>query len=91
VKNRNIPNSDLALILNDSLKGDALDLINKYLNNCNTDISYRKMWKLLEERYGGQNVEDAHVIVNFKSAHSLKNASMKELQRVLGVISIQYK
>jgi hypothetical protein len=90
-KNQNIPDSDLALILNDSLKGDALDLINKYLNNCNTDISYRKMWKLLEERYGGQNVEDAHVIINFKSAHPLRNTSMKELERVLDVISIQYE
>ena len=91
VKNRNIPDSDLALILADSLKGDALDLINRYMNNCNTDISYRKMWKLLEERYGGQNVEDAHVIVNFKSAPPLKNTSMKELERVLDVISIQYE
>ncbi len=89
IKNQNIPDSDLALILNDSLKGDTLSLINKYLNNCNTDISYRKMWKLLEERYGGQNVEDAHVIVNFKFAPPLKNSSMKELERVQDVISIQ--
>jgi hypothetical protein len=49
------------------------------------------MWKLLEERYGGQNVEDAHVIFHFKSAPPLKNASMKELERVLDVIAIQYE
>jgi hypothetical protein len=50
VKNRNLPDSDLALILVDSLKGEPLALIQKYLNNCTTDLSYKKMWKLLEER-----------------------------------------
>ena len=91
VKNRNLPDSDLALILVDSLKGEPLALIQKYLNNCTTDLSYKKIWKLLEERYGGQNVEDAHVIVAFKFAAPLKNSSMKELERILDIISVQYE
>ena len=91
VKNRNLPESDLALILVDSLKGDPLTLIQKYLNNCTTDLSYKKIWKLLEERYGGQNVEDSHVINAFKSAPPLKDSSMRELERILDVISVQYE
>jgi hypothetical protein len=49
------------------------------------------MWKLLEERYGGQNVEDAHVIIAFKAAPALNDSTMKELERIYDVISVQYK
>jgi hypothetical protein len=91
VKNRNLPDSDLALILVDSLKGEPLALIQKYLNDCTTDLSYKKMWKLLQERYGGQNVEDAHVIIAFKAAPALNDSTMKELERIYDVISVQYE
>ncbi len=49
------------------------------------------MWKFLEERYRGQNVKDAHVIIAFMFVPPLKSLSMKELERILDVISVQDK
>ena len=90
VKNRNLPLSDLALLLAESLEGEPLKLIHKYIRNCPTDMSYVKMWKLLEEKYGGQNVEDSYIVDEFQNAPQIKNSSLKEIERVYHVIAVQH-
>jgi hypothetical protein len=48
------------------------------------------MWELLEERYGGKNVEDAFTINMFKNAPQIKNGSLKEVERLYDVFSVQH-
>ena len=92
VKNRNLPHSDLALMLIDSLKGEPLAIVTKYIRNtpAGTDMSYAKIWRILEERYGGLNVEDSHIVEEFKNAQPIRNTSLKEIERIYDVISVQH-
>jgi hypothetical protein len=90
VQGRNLPENHLALHLEASLKDRPLDLIQRYMNSCRDQLSYSKMWEILEERYGGRTVEDAYTIAEFKNASPLKNSSFKELERMYDIISIQY-
>jgi hypothetical protein len=60
------------------------------MRTCIDDLSYDKMWELLEERYGGKKVEDAFTITMFKSAPQIKNGSLKEVERLYDVFSVQH-
>jgi hypothetical protein len=53
---RHLPPKHLALLLESSLKGRPLTIISEYMRTCIDDLSYDRMWELLEERYGGKNV-----------------------------------
>ena len=61
---RYLPPKHMALLLQTSLKGRPLAIISEYMRTCINDFSYDRMWELLEERYGGQNVEDAFTILS---------------------------
>ena len=87
---RNLPPKHMALLLQSSLKGRPLTIISEYMRTCINDFSYDRMWELLEERYGGQNVEDAFTINMFKSAPQIKNGSLKEVERLYDVFSVQH-
>ena len=88
---RHLPPKHLALLLESSLKGRPLTIISEYMRTCIDDLSYDRMWELLEERYGGQNVEDAFTITMFKTAPQIKNGSLKEVERLYDVFSVQHK
>jgi hypothetical protein len=88
---RHLPPKHLALLLESSLKGRPLTIISEYMRTCIDDLSYDRMWELLEERYGGKNVEDAFTINMFKSAPQIKNGSLKEVERLYDVLSVQHK
>jgi hypothetical protein len=87
---RNLPPKHLALLLESSLKSRPLTIISEYMRTCIDDLSYDRMWELLEERYGGKNVEDAFTITMFKSAPQIKNGSLKEVERLYDVFSVQH-
>jgi hypothetical protein len=87
---RNLPPKHLALLLESSLKGRPLTIISEYMRTCIDDLWYDRMWELLEERYGGKNVEDAFTITMFKSAPQIKNGSLKEVERLYDVFSVQH-
>ena len=88
---RNLPPKHMALLLQSSLKGRPLTIISEYMRTCINEFSYDRMWELLQERYGGQNVEDAFTINMFKSAPQIKNGSLKEVERLYDVFSVQHK
>jgi hypothetical protein len=48
------------------------------------------MWQLLDERYGGKNVEDAFTLNMFKCAPQIKNGSLKEVERLYDVFAVQH-
>jgi hypothetical protein len=87
---RNLPQKHLALLLESVLKGRPLTIISEYMRTCIDDLSYARMWELLEERFGGKNVEDAFTINMFKCAPQIKNGSLKEVERLYDVISVQH-
>ena len=87
---RNLPQKHLALHLESVLKGRPLTIITDYMRTCFDDLSYARMWELLEERFGGKNVEDAFTINMFKCAPQIKNGSLKEVERLYDVISVQH-
>jgi hypothetical protein len=78
--NRHLPQKHLALLLESRLKGRPLTIISEYMRTCIDDLSYARMWQLLDERYGGKNVEDAFTINMFKCAPRIKNGSLKEVE-----------
>ncbi len=88
--NRNLPQKHLGLLLESVLKGRPLTIISEYMRTCINDLSYARMWELLEERFGGKNVEDAFTINMFKCAPHIKNGSLKEVERLYEVISVQH-
>ena len=88
---RHLPPKHLALLLESSLKGRPLTIISEYMRTCIDDLSYDRMWELLEERYGGKNVEDAFTISMFKNAPQIKNGSLKEVERLYDVFSVQHR
>jgi hypothetical protein len=49
---RHLPPKHLALLLESSLKGRPLTIISEYMRTCIDDLSYDRMWELLEVRYG---------------------------------------
>jgi hypothetical protein len=51
--NRHLPQKHLALLLESRLKGRPLTIISEYMRTCIDDLSYARMWKLLDQRYGG--------------------------------------
>jgi hypothetical protein len=59
------------------------------MRTCFDDLLYARMWELLEERFGGKNVEDAFTINMFKCAPQIKNGSLKEVEHLYDVISVQ--
>jgi hypothetical protein len=87
---RNLPQKHLALLLESVLKGRPLTIISEYMRTCIDDLSYARMWELLEERFGGKNVEDAFTINMFKNAPQIKNGSLKEVERLYDVFSVQH-
>jgi hypothetical protein len=87
---RHLPPKHLALLLESSLKGRPLTIISEYMRTCIDDLSYDRMWELLEERYGGKNMEDAFTFNMFKSAPQIKNGSLKEVERLYDVFSVQH-
>jgi hypothetical protein len=87
---RNLPQKHLALLLESVLKGRPLTIISEYMGTCIDDLSYARMWELLEERFGGKNVEDAFTINMFKCATQIKTVSLKEVERLYDVISVQH-
>ena len=89
VEGRGIAPLKLALYLRDHLTGTALELVQKHLDTRIDEHSYQNTWDLLEERYGGEFREDAHVMRQFKEATPLKNFSYKELERMYDVFTIQ--
>jgi hypothetical protein len=60
------------------------------MRTCIDDLSCARMWQLLDERYGGKNVEDAFTVNIFKSALPIKNGSLKEVERLYDVFAIQH-
>ncbi len=48
------------------------------------------MWQLLDERFGGKNVEDAFTINLFKNALPIKNGSLKEVEQFYDIFLIQH-
>jgi hypothetical protein len=46
---RHLPPKHLALLLESSLKGRPLTIISEYMRTCIDDLSYDRMWELLEE------------------------------------------
>jgi hypothetical protein len=87
---RNLPQKHLALLLEMVLKGRPLTIISDYMRTYIDDLSYARMWELLEERFGGKNVEDAFTINMFKCALQIKNGSLKEVERLYDVFSVQH-
>ena len=87
---RHLPPKHLALLLESSLKGKPLTTISEYMRTCIDELSYDRMWELLEERYGGKNVEDGFTTSMFKNALPIKNGSLKEVERLYDVFNIQY-
>ncbi len=87
---RHLPQKHLALLLELSLKGRPLTIISEYMRTCIDDLSYTRMWELLEERFGGKNVEDAFTTSMFKGALPIKNGSLKEVERLYDVFSVQH-
>ncbi len=87
---RNLPQKHLALLLESVLKGRPLTIISEYMRTCIDDLSYARMWELLEERFGGKNIEDAFTGNMFKNAPQIKNGSLKEVERLYDVFSVQH-
>ncbi len=87
--NRHLPQKHLALLLESVLKGRPLTIISEYMRTCFDDLLYARTWELLEERFGGKNVEDAFTINMFKCAPQIKNGSLKEVERLYDVFSVQ--
>jgi hypothetical protein len=71
-------------------KGRPLTIISEYMRTCFDDLSYARMMELLEERFGGKNFEDAFTINMFKNAPQIKNGSLKEVERLYDVFSVQH-
>jgi len=88
--NRHLPQKHLALLLESRLKGRPLTIISDHMRTCIDDLSYTRMWQLLDERYGGKNVEDAYTINMFKCAPRIKNGSLKEVERLYDVFAVQH-
>jgi hypothetical protein len=88
--NRHLPQKHLALLLESNLKGRPLTLISEYMRTCIDDLSYTRMWQLLDERFGGKNVEDAFTVNLFKNALPIKNGSLREVERLYDVFAIQH-
>ena len=57
------------------------------MRTCIDDLSYTRMWQLLDERYGGKN---AYTINMFKYAPRIKNGSLKEVERLYNVFAFQH-
>jgi hypothetical protein len=88
--NRHLPQKHLALLLESNLKGRPLTLISEYMRTCIDDLSYTRMWQLLDKRFGGKNVEDAFTVNLFKNALPIKNGSLREVERLYDVFAIQH-
>ncbi len=87
---RHLPQKHLVLLLESVLKRRPLTIISEYMRTCLDDLLYARMWELLEERYGGKNVEDAFTINMFKNAPQINNGSLKEVERLYDVFSVQH-
>jgi hypothetical protein len=87
---RHLPPKHLALLLESSLKGRPLTIISEYMKTCIDDLSYDRMWQILEERYGGKDVEDRFTTSMFKNALPIKNGSLKEVKRLYDVFQVQH-
>jgi hypothetical protein len=48
------------------------------------------MWELLEERFSSKNVEDAFTVNTFKGALPIKIGSLKEVEQIYDVFSVQH-
>jgi hypothetical protein len=73
-----------------SLKGRPLTLISDYMRTCIDDLSYTRMWQLLNERFSGRNVEDTFTVGPFKDALPIKNGSLKEVERLYNFFLVQH-
>jgi hypothetical protein len=82
----NLPQKHLESVL----KIRPLTIISEYMRTCIDDLSYVRMWELLEERFGGKNVEDAYTINMFKCAPQIKNGSLKEVECLYDIFSVQH-
>jgi hypothetical protein len=86
---RDIPTNQLAMHLEKKLGGRPLELVQKYLNAGMDPLSYKNMWTILEERFGGEAVEDAYICDEFNKASPLRNDSYKDLERMHDIFQIQ--
>jgi hypothetical protein len=60
------------------------------MRTCIDDLSYNRMWQILEERYSGKNVKDGFTTSMFKNALPIKNDSLKEVKRLYDVFQVQH-
>ena len=89
VQGRNLEKTHLALMLYDCLEGKAEKACHNHVRARIDHTTYDLMWKILEKRFGGDYREDQFVTDQFEKAAPLREFSLKELERVYDIFSVQ--
>ena len=82
MEGRRFSKKDLALRLFENLTGTPEKLLKKHISTNVSDSTYDRMWEILEDRFGGQYLQDSNVYNEFRKLVPLRDYSVKELERV---------
>jgi hypothetical protein len=86
---RKLSQVELALRLHKHLKGKPEKLVETHLHTNLGESTYTLMWKLLDNRYGGDHLEDSYVTNMFEKAPILESFTVSELERMFDVLTTQ--
>lgn len=89
VKGRNLDKTHLALMLYDCLEGKAEKACHNHVRARIDHHTYDLMWEVLEKRFGGDYREDQFVTDQFEKTVPLREFSLKELERMYDIFSVQ--
>jgi len=90
VRNRNLERQYLAMMLFSHLEGRAERAVKSHIEARIDNNTYGDMWKALDKRFGGAYREDQYVANLFDKCAPLKDFSLKELERMYDVLTVQF-
>jgi glycine cleavage system regulatory protein len=88
VKGRNLSNEYLAMYLQTLLHGSAYRAIKHHVQANINSHTYKTMWAILDERFGGEHREDHYVDDLLENSKPMRDFSLKEIERILDLLTV---